>query len=142
MSKSPKDIVRRLLTETWDDPALLKELIAPQITCHVASDPKPLNGLEKYTAFQAAYRSAVGEVHFTVDDLLMEGDRVAARWTAWLDEGEASSEDRSGQGPVGVMGISIFRFEGDRIDEAWESWDSLSLLASDPDVLEKLSFTL
>ncbi len=142
MSKSPKDVVRRLLTESWDDPVLLAELIAPQITCHVASDPKPLNGLEKYTAFQAAYRSAVGEVHFTVDDLLMEGDRVAARWTAWLDEGEASSEDRSGQGPVGVMGISIFRFEDDRIVEAWESWDSLSLLASDPDVLEKLSFTL
>ena len=142
MSKSPKDIVRRLLTESWDDPALPAELLAPQITCHVASCPEPLEGLERYSAFQAAYRSAVGEVHFTVDDLLMEGDRVAARWTAWLDEGEAPSEEPSREGPVAVMGISIFRFEGDRIVEAWESWDSLSLLASDPDVLDKLSFTL
>ncbi len=142
MSKSPKDIVRRLLTESWENPALPAELLAPQITVHVASHPEPLEGLERYSAFQAAYRSVVGEVHFTVEDLLMEGDRVAARWTAWLGEGEAPSEDRSDEGPVAVMGISIFRFEGDRIVEAWESWDSLSLLASDPDVLDKLSLTL
>ena len=142
MSKSHKDIVRRLLTESWEDPALPAELMAPQITVHVATYPEPLEGLERYSAFQAAYRSVVGDVHFTVDDLLMEGDRVAARWTAWLEEGEAPSEDRSSEGPAAIMGISIFRFEGDRIVEAWESWDSLSLLASDPDVLDKLSFTL
>ena len=142
MSKSPKDIVRRLLTESWDNPALPAELLALQITFHVASCPEPLEGLERYCAFQAAYRSVVGDVHFTVDDLLMEGDRVAARWTGWLDEGEAPSEDRSSEGPVAVMGISIFRFEGERIVEAWESWDSLSLLANDPDVLDKLSLTL
>ncbi len=142
MSKSPKDSVRRLLTESWENPALPAELLAPQFTCHVASHPEPLHGLERYSAFQAAYRSVVGEVHFTVDDLLMEGDRVAARWTAWLGEGEAPSEDLPSEGPVAVMGISIFRFEGERIVEAWESWDSLSLLASDPDVLDKLSFTL
>ena len=137
MSKSPKDIVRRLLTESWDNPALPEELMSPQITCHLASYPEPLEGLERYSALQAAYRSAVGDMHFTVEDLLMEGDRVAVRWTGSLGEGEAPSE-----GPVSVMGISIFRFEGDRIVEAWESWDSLSLLANDPDVLDKLSLTL
>ena len=142
MSKSPKEIVRRLLTDSWDNPALPADLLAPQIICHVASYPEPLEGLERYNAFQAAYRSMVGDVRFTVDDLLMEGDRVAARWTAWLGEGEAPSEESSHEGTVAVMGISIYRFEGDRIVEAWESWDSLSLLASDPDVLDKLSLTL
>ncbi len=142
MSKNPKDIVRRLLTESWENPGLPAELMAPQFTCHVASQPEPLEGLERYSAFQAAYRSVVGDVHFTVEDLLMEGDRVAARWTAWLDEGEAPSGEPSSEGPVAVMGISILRFEGERIVEAWESWDSLSLLASDPDVLDKLSLTL
>ncbi|MDJ0872387.1 MAG: ester cyclase [Gammaproteobacteria bacterium] len=142
MPKSPKDSVRRLLTESWENPALQAELMAPQITCHVASYPKPLEGVERYSEFQAAYRSVLGDVHFTVEDLLMEGDRVAARWTAWLGEGEAPSEVGSSEDPVAVMGISIFRFEGDRIVESWESWDSLSLLAHDPDVLEKLSFTL
>ena len=142
MSKSPKDSVRRLLTESWENPALTAELIAPQVKCHVASYPEPMEGLERYSEFQEAYRSVVGDVHFTVDDLLMEGDRVAARWTAWVGDGDAPSDGGSGEGPVAVMGISIFRFEGDRIVEAWESWDSLSLLANDPDVLEKLSFTL
>ena len=142
MSKSPKDVVRQLLTESWDNPALQAELMAPQFTCHVASYPEPLEGLERYSAFHAAYRSVVGDVRFSVEDLLMEGDRVAARWTGWLGEGEAPSDDRSSEGPVAVMGISIFRFEGDWIVEAWESWDSLSLLANDPDVLDKLSFTL
>ena len=73
-----------------------------------------------------------GEVQFDIRDQLIDGDKIATRWQA------RRVENTTGDG---VMGISITRFDRDRIAESWDTWDMLSALQSgaSPDALESLS---
>jgi len=51
---------------------------------------------------------------YKIDDLIGEGDRVALRWTM---SGTDTDQDNK---PMLCQGISIVRFEGDKIAESWE----------------------
>jgi predicted ester cyclase len=58
-------------------------------------------------------------MRITIEDQLAEGNKVATRWTATMThEGKR----------VSLKGITIDRFERDRIVEAWRSMDMLALL--------------
>jgi len=54
-----------------------------------------------------------------VEDQIAEGDKVATRWTGTMTHHGKT---------VTLTGITIDRFEGDKIVEAWRSRDMLSLL--------------
>jgi predicted ester cyclase len=76
-----------------------------------------------------AYRQAFPDLSFTIDDVLDCGDKVVMRWTG---QGTFQNEFM-GQHPTGekgepVEGISIDRFEGGKIVEAWAQWDTLQLM--------------
>jgi predicted ester cyclase len=71
---------------------------------------------------------AFPDFHITVDEMIAEGDKVAARWTATLThEGEFM-----GIPPTGVQatisGMVIYRFADGKIVEIWHIGDSLGLL--------------
>lgn len=67
----------------------------------------------------ARNRAIYPDMRIEVDDQIAEGDKVATRWTATMTHAGKR---------VTVKGITIDRFEGARIVEAWRSMDMLSLL--------------
>ncbi len=54
------------------------------------------------------------DCRYTIDDILAEGDKVALRWTM---SGTDTDQDNK---PMLCQGVSIVRFEGDKIAESWE----------------------
>ena len=65
----------------------------------------------------AALRSAFPDLHFTLEDELAEGNKVATRWVM-----------RGTQGPrkVDVSGMDIFLIENGKIREIWVNMDTLA----------------
>jgi predicted ester cyclase len=75
-------------------------------------------GLDGARQSVALYRALFPDLHFTVDEQVTEGDRVASRWTL--------TGTHRGR-PVRLRGIVISRIEDGRIIEDWASSDTLDL---------------
>jgi predicted SnoaL-like aldol condensation-catalyzing enzyme len=105
-------VVRRLLEELWSggDLALADELFAPDFLHHNAPPGTPLGPVGQ-RAFVAHMRERMPRMRTTIDDLLAEGELVAARWT------------RRYAGPDGAevvtTGADILRLRAGRIVELW-----------------------
>jgi steroid delta-isomerase-like uncharacterized protein len=66
--------------------------------------------------------------HFTVEDVITEGDRVVVRWTnAGTHIGEFAGVPATGR-TFTMAGIDIYRVEGDLLAEHWHVVDQLSML--------------
>ena len=75
-----------------------------------------------------AFRSAVPDLHCTIEDLLMSGDKVTARLLfTGTHKGEFMGHPASGK-PVRFFAIDILRIRGGKIVEGWHLEDNLSLL--------------
>ena len=122
-----KALVRRafdaLNQRNW---AAFYELIAPDFVLHDASTT--IQGLEAYKQFISMYYTAFPDLHFIVEDLIAEGDRVVARYTA---QGTQQG-DLMGIAPTGkqatVTGILISRIANDKAVEQWLNFDALGML--------------
>jgi predicted ester cyclase len=75
----------------------------------------------------ALNRAAFPDVQLTVDDQIAEGDKVVTRWHCEMTHlGTLGSLPATGK-RVTITGITIDRFEGGKIVEAWRSMDVLGL---------------
>jgi steroid delta-isomerase-like uncharacterized protein len=76
----------------------------------------------------AAIRGAFPNVSFTADDVLAEGDKVAARFTMrGTHKGEFMGIPATGKDIV-VTGIDIVRFDDNKAVEHWHEWSGMELL--------------
>jgi steroid delta-isomerase-like uncharacterized protein len=124
-----KRIVSRYYTEVLNAGQLhlLDDLAADD---YVEHDPFPGqgNGRTDLLARVTLLRSAFAPIHFTIEDIVAEADRVVARWSS---SGRHSGEFL-GIPPTGrdytISGIDIHRLENGRIVEHWHVVDQLSQL--------------
>ena len=66
--------------------------------------------------------------HFTIEDVIAEGDRVVVRWTnAGTHVGEFAGMHATGR-TFAIAGIDIYRTEGDLLAEHWHVIDQLAML--------------
>ena len=119
--------VRRIIEEVWNggNLAVLDELVAPNCVFH---DPSTTlsgpEGIKRYVM----YRMAFPDVHFTIDDLIAEGERVVIRWTVTgTHKGELQGMAPTGR-YVRVMGMVISRFAKGKVEEDWINFDALGLM--------------
>lgn len=126
-----KALVRRYLQEVLSDGKLerIDEMISPDFV-----DSTPISGSSKrgpavIRESQGRVRSLFQSVRYRLDDLVAEGDRVVARYTvqAVRRASENAPESARDARDVEVMGISIFRIAGGRIQEAWVVNDQVQL---------------
>jgi predicted ester cyclase len=59
--------------------AVFDELLTPEIVFHNASTT--IQGLEAYKQFLSMYITAFPDLHFTIEDMIAEGDFVVVRQT-------------------------------------------------------------
>src|SRR3990172_6562756 len=81
MSEQSKAIVSRYMEEVFNkkNAALLDELVHSNCVIHTPDgDVHGLGGLKQIVA---GYGAIFPDHHFTVEDTVAEGDRVAIRWT-------------------------------------------------------------
>src|SRR5215210_152980 len=113
-----KALVRREQEELWTytgDLDVAEELFAPEQA-------------EAARQEAADFRQGFPDVVSTIEDLIAEGDKVVARWKSRATHlGEYMGVPPTGRG-VEFTGISVYRIEGGRNDESWNSEDQRGLM--------------
>lgn len=83
------------------------------------SGPTPVNGVESFKARAGAVRGAFADIQIVVEDLIVEGDAIAWRWTLTGTHVGAFA----GLGPTGrratLRGVNFQRLKDGRIAEHW-----------------------
>ena len=122
-----KVLARRIVEEVFSQGKLshIDELFAPGIVVH---DPdKELRGMEQVKQGILRLRMAFPDLHYTVEDIIAEGDKVMMRFTG---RGTHRGEFR-GVPPTGkkmtYTGIMILRFVESKVVDYWAVSDALGI---------------
>jgi len=108
----------------------LDELLAPGAVVHeYLPGLPPAMDRAIYDGFLTSFRAAMPDIRDEVNDVIVDGSRVAVRWTGHgTHTGEALMGIPAKGARLVAHGIYILRFEGERIAEVWSHWDNLSVL--------------
>ena len=129
MSEENKALVRRQ-EELFSGGNLdvADEIYAPDYVGHDPSNPEDVRGLEAAKRAASDYRQAFPDLRVTVEDLIAEGDRVAARLRfRGTHLGELDGIAPTGR-RVDCTGIVVSRIEEGRIAEDWANFDDLGMM--------------
>jgi steroid delta-isomerase-like uncharacterized protein len=106
---------------------LIDEIFTSDHVEHQPGSPD-IHGTAAIKQFITMIQSAFPDVHFTVEDRIIDGDKVAVRWSLrGTHQGEFQSIPPTGRS-VTTTGIAIHRFAGNQIEESWDYYDALGLL--------------
>lgn len=122
-------LIHRIASEFWNAGSVdvLIEAFAPDVVDHYAPPGLP-PGRDGVVALNLAFRTAFPDLHMTVDDIIAEGELLAWRWSVrGTHQADLMGIPPSGN-TVTVHGVSVDRFEGDRIVERWLEMDMHGLL--------------
>lgn len=124
-----KTIARRFFEDAFSNGHLevLDELLAPDYVDH-DSPPGTPPGPDGIRYLLSAFRNAFPDVRFTIEDQLAEGDKVVTRYTfRGTHQGELFGIPPTGR-QVAFPGISIYRIENGRMQEAWVNYDAMGMM--------------
>jgi steroid delta-isomerase-like uncharacterized protein len=125
-----KAIAHYFLAESFNTGNLAPadELVAANFTNHDPSTPPLPAGPEGYKQLVATYRTAYPNIHMTIEDVIIEGNKVVGRWTAR----GTNIGPLMGMSPTGkqatVTGISILTIVSGQVTEQRTNWDALGML--------------
>ncbi len=78
--------------------------------------------------FVEAIHSAFPNLKYTLNDTIMEGDKVVTRWTAMgTNSGDFFGMPATNKN-VTMLGITIFRIRDGKIANLWDVWDQNGLM--------------
>ncbi len=123
-----RSAVRDLFERVWNNSQFerLSELWAPEVIVHFRGHPQ---GQTRSDVRQmiTRYRAAFADLHYTVEDIVAESDRVAVRLTfRGTQRGEFFHVAPTGK-QVTVSETMFFRLADGRIIEAWEEYDEYGM---------------
>jgi predicted ester cyclase len=137
-------LARRFREDLWNsgDLSIADEIIAADCIWHarVPLTTDFVRGPDAVRQLVLFYHLAFSDIRMTVDELIVDGDTLAARWTGrgrhrgdlLVPPGGASAAPAAkgvaAEGETVTVGIDYLRIGGGRIAEAWVAWDILSLI--------------
>lgn len=108
------------------DLGVFDELCAPDFVHHSAS--ATIQGLEPYKQALSGEFTAFPDMHFTIEDIIAEGDTVVVRLMGHgTHQGNLGDIPPTGKQAT-IRGVTIYRIAGGKLTEQWESFDDLGLL--------------
>jgi steroid delta-isomerase-like uncharacterized protein len=129
MSADNKALVRRYVEEVLNGKnlALVDELFAEDFVDHDSSMPEA-RGPAGVKRLAAMAHASFPDLHFTIEDIVAEGDRVVYRYTLSGTHGKDFMGIPTTEKKVSVTGIHIYRVTDGKLQEEWENWDMLGLM--------------
>jgi len=110
------------------DEKLAEELIAADAVFHVPGHPEPTRGPAGYMSIVGMMRSGFSDIQWTQDQMIVEGESVAARFTVrGTHDGVFFGVPPTGK-KIEVRAMNFYRFSGGKIVEEFGQPDLLSLL--------------
>ena len=103
------------------------QVMAPNWANHDGS-PQPLRGPEGFKLLTLGFRSAFSDIRLEIEDMLAEGDKVAARWRfRGTNSGSFMGMPPTGKA-VDVKATGIFRVVDGKVADNWVNLDFLGLM--------------
>jgi len=128
-----KAVLWRTIAALWHQGqwAVLDEVMAPTVVSHTShtgeEGGRAVHGLDGIREVVAAWRRAFPDLHVTLDDCLVDGDTVIARWTCrGTHQGVFRGLAPTGQ-RVTFTGMTIARLAQGKIVEQWIEEDGVHL---------------
>ena len=110
------------------DPNLAEELISPEAIFHVPGQVEPMRGPAGYLAVIAMMRGGFPDIQWTIEELIAEEEKVAARFTMRGTQlGVFFGVPPTGK-KIQVQAMNFYRFAGGRIVEERGQPDLLGLM--------------
>jgi steroid delta-isomerase-like uncharacterized protein len=126
MASDPETILRRLYDEVINAGNL--DCIDELLDLDYVEHPEEVRGLEAFRERIGAFRRAFPDLHVTVDEVLVDGDRVASRTTIrGTHTGDLMGIPATGR-TVSVLAVDLAHFRDGRAVERWGGLDMFSLL--------------
>jgi predicted ester cyclase len=107
----------------------MPEMVAPAALIHgLAEDGQTLHGWEEFAQFRRAFLSAFEDLHLDVEDVLVDGDKTAVRFSfSGTHHGEGLPLAPTGRS-VRSTAIVILHWRDDKIVEAWNEFDAAGMM--------------
>jgi steroid delta-isomerase-like uncharacterized protein len=129
MSQELERVARKLFDEVWNrgDLDQIPQLITND---YVNNDPiNSVKGIDGMRRLVTKYRTAFPDCRLDVDESLSAGnDAVIVRWRfSGTQRGQLEGIKATGR-TVNGTGLTLYRFSGNRIKEAFTNWDALGMM--------------
>lgn len=131
MSEENKALLRRWFEEVWNKGRAdaIEEMFAADGIAHGLSDDSgnPLRGPNDFKPFHETFRGAFPDIEVVVEDVIAEGDLVAARCSV---RGKHTGDHlgvAATNAPVQFTGMTIARIRDGKIVEAWNNFDFMKM---------------
>jgi steroid delta-isomerase-like uncharacterized protein len=132
MSAEDLKVLGRRVVEAWNKGqeavmTVVDELFATDIVYH-GGGGEDIRGIKDYKQHISKFFNAFPDLHFTIDDMIVEGGKVAIRTTlTGTHKGEFHGIPATNKKVTG-WGISIYRIVGGKLVERWERSDALGFM--------------
>jgi steroid delta-isomerase-like uncharacterized protein len=101
---------------------------ASDCVVHMTGVSEPIRGVGAWKDFMAVILNALPDLHLTIEDQIVQGDRVAFRWRATgTHKGPLGAAPATGK-LVAVDGLIFDRVVDKKVQERWEQWDQSLML--------------
>jgi predicted ester cyclase len=128
MTQADADFGSRWFEQVWNRKRreAIGEMMAPGAAIHEGGET--VYGPEGFYPFFDRMLAAFSELHVTVQDTIIEGDKMCVRWSCTMKH----TGGGLGMAPTGrvleTTGISILTIAGGKAVECWQNWDMLGLM--------------
>lgn len=122
-------LIARIAEDIWNrgDIEVADDLMVVDAKYHGPHMPNGVGGREDWKRAITIYRAAFPDSHVMYEELIETDNRVIGRWSATATHtGELPGLAPTGK-RIAITGITIYRFSGNKISEAWEQLDMLGM---------------
>ncbi|MEZ5426304.1 MAG: ester cyclase [Pyrinomonadaceae bacterium] len=123
--------LHRWFEEVWNRGSqdAIDEMVATDVRIQGLTDVEgnDVRGIDNFKLFHENFRNAFPDLRVTVEDVLCDGDKMAARCRiiqTHTGDGLGISPTNA---PIEFSGMCIVRLENGKIAEAWNNFDFLSM---------------
>ena len=132
MSEANKQLLRTWFERVWNQKsaAAIDELYQPDGRAHgFPQADSVLIGPEDFKLIHRNFCDSFPDIQVTVDDVIAEGDKVAARWTATMTHLGDSLGIKATKRQVVLSGATIVIIKDGKISEGWNFMDMGGMIA-------------
>ncbi len=131
MAEEYETFLHRWFEEVWNNRSeeAIDEMFHEDGIANGLNDAEgnPIRGTENFKTLHRAFLSAYPDLKITVEDTVMEGDKIAARCTVKATHtGEGLGILPTNQ-PIEFTGLTIVKLKDGKIIEAWNEFDFMKM---------------
>jgi steroid delta-isomerase-like uncharacterized protein len=124
-------LLHRWFEEVWNQgrDSSIDELMAEDAVYHGIVEPstEEVHGPAGFRAFHQQFRTAFPDIHFTIEDALVDGDKIAVRCVVSAKHTGPGVMPAPTNRTINISGMVFARVKDGKLIEGWNNFDFLSL---------------